>query len=150
MSKSKYPDKIDTSVEIPAVRDNVAEIGSAVINSIRMAIFQIERTLGINPQGSVGNTVSSRLNKSLDSNGDILKESLDLAGILSGPISDKDVSKTASIQESKLNLNFPTNILQDEISQLLSQLSILEATINELSSLYAAHVHQSASNRHNG
>ena len=118
MAKSNYPDKLDTSIEIPAVRDNIIEIGSDVLNSVRTAIFQIERTLGINPQGAVGNTVSDRLNKALDGNGNILKEALDRANVLSGPIVDGDVSKTAAINESKLRLNYPTQLLQDEISIL--------------------------------
>ena len=33
MPKSNYPNKIDTSVEIRPVRDNITEIGSDVINS---------------------------------------------------------------------------------------------------------------------
>ena len=127
MAKSNYPDKLETSIEIPAVRDNIVEVGSDVINSIRTAIFQIERTLGINPQGVAGNTVASRLNKSLYSNGNIIKEAITSSGLLSGPISDKDVSKTAAIKESKLDLVYPTTLLQDEISQISSQLDLIEA-----------------------
>ena len=33
MSKSKYPNKIDTSVEIPYVRNNILQMGSEAINS---------------------------------------------------------------------------------------------------------------------
>ena len=148
MAKSKYPDKLDTSIEIPAVRDNIIEIGSDVLNSVRTAIFQIERTLGINPQGAVGNTVSDRLNKSLDGNGNILKEALDRANVLSGPVVDKDVSKNAAINESKLRLDYPTQLLQDEISQIISQLTIILTTLEELAVLLNAHVHPDATNRH--
>jgi len=150
MAKSNYPDKLDTSIEIPAVRDNIVEVGSDVINSLRAAIFQIERTLGINPQGAVGNTVASRLGKSLDANGNILKEALDSSGLLSGPISDKNVSKTASIKESKLNLDYPTTLLQDEISQIASQLDLIEAAVNDLSATLAVHINPLATNRHSG
>jgi hypothetical protein len=150
MAKSNYPDKLDTSIEIPAVRDNIVEVGSDVINSIRTAIFQIERTLGINPQGATGNTVASRIGKSLDSNGNILKEALDSAGLLSGPIADKDVSKTAAIKESKLNLDYPTTLLQDEISQIVAQLDLIEDAVNDLSTTLAIHINPLATNRHNG
>ena len=150
MAKSKYPDKLDTSIEIPAVRDNIIEIGSDVLNSVRTAIFQIERTLGINPQGAVGNTVSDRLNKSLDGNGNILKEALDRANVLSGPVVDKDVSKNAAINESKLRLDYPTQLLQDQISQLINQLDVVLITLEELSVLFGSHVHPSATNRHPG
>ncbi len=44
MAKSNYPDKLDTSIEIPVVRDNITEIGSDVLNSLRSAIFNIERS----------------------------------------------------------------------------------------------------------
>lgn len=150
MAKSNYPDKLDTSIEIPAVRDNIVEVGSDVINSIRTAIFQIERTLGINPQGATGNTVASRIGKSLDSNGNILKEALDSAGLLSGPIADKDVSKTAAIKESKLNLDYPTTLLQDEISQITSQLDLIESAVNDLSTTLAIHINPLATGRHSG
>ena len=132
MGKSKYPNKLDTSLEIPAVRDNIVEVGSDVLNSLRSAVFNIERALGINPQGSTGNTVASRINRSLDGNGNILKEALDRAGLISGPISNNDVSKVAGIDESKLNLNYPTSLLQDEISQLIRQIDVITKTLEEL------------------
>ena len=34
MPKSKYPQQLDTSLEIPPVRDNILEIGSDVIVNI--------------------------------------------------------------------------------------------------------------------
>ena len=150
MGKSNYPNKLDTSIEIPAVRDNIVEVGSDVLNSLRSAIFNIERALGINPQGATGNTVASRINRSLDGNGNILKEALDKAGLLSGPITDSDVSKAAGIDESKLKLKYPTTLLQDEISQLIKQIELISATLEELAFLYAAHTHPEAKNRHKG
>ena len=75
MPKSNYPNKLDTSVEIPVIRDNITEIGSDVLNSLRSAIFNIEKALGINPQGATGNTVAARLSNALDENGNILQES---------------------------------------------------------------------------
>jgi hypothetical protein len=72
MSKSKYPNKIDTSIELPTVRDNILQAGSEAINSLRSAIIQIEKTLGINPQGDSNQTVSQRLERSIDSKGKML------------------------------------------------------------------------------
>ena len=89
MSKSKYPNKLDTSVEIPTVRDNITEVGSDVLNSMRSAIFQVEKTLGINPQGSTGSSVSARISKSLDSSGNIKKDALDKVGVIYGDIINK-------------------------------------------------------------
>jgi len=148
MAKSKYPEKIDTSVELPHVRDNILEIGSDVINSIRTAIFQIEKTLGVNPQGSVGNSVSSRISRALDSRGNLKKEALDRANILSGPIIDADVSKVAAIQESKLRLDFPTQLLQDEVSILNRQIGSIIAKVDELNYILSTHVSIEATNRH--
>ena len=148
MPKSNYPDKLDTSVEIPVIRDNITEIGSDVFNSLRSAIFNIEKALGINPQGAVGNTVASRLSNALDDNGNILKEALDRSNVLSGPITDADVSKAAAIDESKLRLNYPTQLLQDEISVLDNKIELFIATLEELNAILSAHVHPDAVNRH--
>jgi hypothetical protein len=148
MAKSKYPQELDTSAEIPAVRDNITEIGSDIINSLRSAIFNIEKSLGINPQGAAGNTLASRLSKSIDENGNILQTALDKANVLSGPISDKDVSRTAAIQENKLKLNFPTALLQDEISVLNSQIDVIQSAIEDLSISLSIHLNRNATNSH--
>ena len=148
MPKSKYPNQLDTSVEIPVVRDNITEIGSDVLNSLRSALFQIEKTLGINPQGAIGNTVAARLANVLDENGNLLKVALDRSSILSGPIGNEDVSKVAAIDESKLKLQYPTQLLQDEISQTSNRLQALIAALEELNRIISAHVHEDAIDRH--
>jgi hypothetical protein len=148
MAKSNYPNKLDTSVEIPVIRDNITEIGSDVLNSLRSALFNIEKTLGINPQGATGNTVASRLNNALDDNGNVTKAALDRVGLLSGPISNEDVSKVAAISEGKLNLNYPTQLLQDQISIIDNRVALLIISLEELNALLSAHVHPDATNRH--
>jgi len=148
MPNSKYPQQIDTSVEFPPIRDNITEIGSDVINGLRSAIFNIEKTLGINPHGISGNTVASRLSKVIDENGNILKEALDRSNVLSGPIIDADVSRVAGIKEEKLRLDFPTRLLQSEISTLNSQLSQIIQTVESLSTDLSIHLSPSAINSH--
>lgn len=148
MGKSKYPSQLDTSVEIPPVRDNVLEVGSDAINSLRSAIFQIERTLGINPQGAVGKTVADRLNKTLDGNGNILEDALDRANVLSGPITNEDVSNVAAINEAKLRLNIPTDVLQAQITVVDNQIDTLITQISEISATLSAHINSGATNRH--
>lgn len=145
MPKSKYPQKLDSSVELPAVRDSVL---SDPINSLRSAVINIERTLGINPQGSTGNTVASRIGRTLDANGFILESALSQAGLLSGPITDKDVAEVAAIKERKLDLNFPTQLLQDQISMVQSDLETIDEQIAEISSKLAIHISPDAVNRH--
>lgn len=148
MPKSKYPQQLDTSTELAPVRDNILEVGPDVINSLRSAIFNIERTLGLNPQGSVGNTVASRLDQSLDASGNIKSSALSLSNILTGPIIDSDVSRVASISESKLKLDFPTRLLQDEISILNTQFDSIIEKLDEISSSLAIHINPNSINRH--
>lgn len=148
MSKTKYPNQIDTPSELPIVRDNIFEIGSDAINSLRSAIIQIEKTLGINPQGAVGMTVGDRISQSLDYSGNIRKEALDIAGIISGPVFDDQVSEVAAIKETKLKLDFPTKILQSEISYVSSLIDEIQKQIEEVSSKLSAHLSPDAINRH--
>jgi len=148
MPKSNYPNKLDTSIEIPKVRDNVTEIGSDVLNSLRSAIFNIERTLGVNPQGVAGQTLASRLSNLIDENGSIKKEALLKAGILNGPVSGKDISKTAGIEEFKLNLDYPTQLLQDEISIANTKIDQFIKALEELNRIISIHVDLRATNRH--
>lgn len=149
MSKSKYPEKIDTSIELPRIRDNITELNSDIINGIISAIIQIEKTLGINPNGIPGNTVSSRIARSLDDNGNIKKDALTQANILSGPISDSDISSVASIKENKLKLDFSTKLLQSEISILSTQLESIISQLGQVISELAVHVYPNVKNRHN-
>lgn len=148
MGRSNYPDKYDTSVNIPQVRGNINEIGIDLLNSIRSAILQIEHTLGINPQGSATNTVSDRLSKSLDLNGDIKKEAFDKAGVIYGPITNESVSKVAAIEETKLKLDFPTRLLQTELSLVSSKIDEIIDQFNEISSKLSSHLFLDAPNRH--
>ena len=148
MAKSKYPNQIDTPSELPVVRDNIFEIGSDAINSLRSAIIQIEKTLGINPQGTVGLTVGERISQSLDSSGNIKREAIDRAGIIFGPIFDDQISDSAAIKESKLKLNFPTNVLQAQISHVSSLIDEIQFQVEQISSKLSAHLSPEAANRH--
>ncbi len=148
MPKSKYPQQLDTSIEIPPVRDNILEVGSDVINSLRSAIFNIEKVLGINPQGAVGNSVSERLNKALDGNGNIKPDALSKSNLLTGPIIDSDVSRVAGIKEEKLRLDFPTRLLQSEISGLNSTVEGMVSRLELMATELAIHTNQNAINRH--
>jgi hypothetical protein len=98
--KSKYPNQIDTPSELPIVRDGITEISSDIINSLRNAIIQIEKTLGINPQGATGNTVSGRISSVIDESGNLKSEAISRSGILFGPIINDHISSVAAIDES--------------------------------------------------
>lgn len=146
--KSKYPNQIDTPSEVPVVRDNITEITSDIVNSLRSAIIQIEKTLGVNPQGDVGQTVGQRISSVIDSSGNLKPEAIDKAGIIFGPIFDDHVADSAAIGEHKLKLNFPTQILQSEISSVSSLISAIQKEIDLISSKISAHISSEAINRH--
>ena len=146
--KSKYPNQIDTPSELTIVRDNITEITSDVINSLRSAIVQIEKTLGINPQGDVGQTVAQRISGVIDSSGNLSADSIDRAGLVFGPIFNDQISNVAAIEESKLKLNFPTQILQSEISYVNSLIDEIQLQVESLSALISAHVNLESTNRH--
>lgn len=145
MSKSKYPSQYDSSAEIPVIRDSISP---DVINTLRSAIMQIEQTLGINPHGVVGKTLAERLNKVLDSYGNLKKDALTQANILSGPIRNEDVAKDAGISESKLDLHIGTTLLQNEIVSLQKEFNISQEMINEINSMLLVHISPYATGRH--
>jgi len=147
MPKSSYPNKIDSSIELPIVRNNVTEINADYLNSLRDAIIQIEKTLGINPNGL--STVSERVSSSLDLSGEIKKEALDKAGVIYGPIVNESISKVAAIEESKIKLDFPTKLLQTEISLLKNELDKFVELIEEISSKLSSHLNIYSKARHN-
>lgn len=146
--KSKYPNQIDTSAEIPVIRNNITEISADTFNSLRSAIIQIEKVLGINPQGSIGLTVGDRISQSLDSSGNLSREALERANVLYGQVVNDNVAKTAAIEESKLKLNIPTQILQSEISSLNIIIDSVISKIDELNILFSVHINPAATNRH--
>jgi hypothetical protein len=148
MSKSKYPNKIDTSIELPTVRDNILQAGSEAINSLRSAIIQIEKTLGINPQGDSNQTLSQRLNNSIDSKGNLKKDALNLAGLLTGPITDKDVSQSAKIKEEKIDLDYSTSFLNTKLSTVITKISEFSALINDISTKLSIHLDQNGQGSH--
>lgn len=59
---SKFPDKIDTSTELPRATDNITPIKAELYNRLRDAILAIENELGVQPKGQVYSSVSERLN----------------------------------------------------------------------------------------
>jgi len=147
MSKSLFPGKIDSSKELPIVRNNITEINADVINSLRDAIIQIEKTLGINPQGS--STVSERISGIMDVYGSLKKEALDKAGIIYGPITNDNISKVAAIDEAKLKLDFPTKVLQTEYSLVKEKIDNFIETLTDISAKLSSHLNANSSSRHN-
>ena len=67
---SVYPDQLDTDLEISRVDNNVTEVGADSINAIRDAVFVIESTMGLSPQGNK-TSLAERISVSIDSNGNL-------------------------------------------------------------------------------
>jgi hypothetical protein len=122
---TNFPNEIDTDLELPPVYDNIVEIGEVAVNAIRSAMFAVEETLGINPQGSM-TSVATRLDVSLEANGTLKPSAITGLGLVVLPITNDQVSVTAGIEESKLSLTYSTQFLHDLFSDLNTAVNVLE------------------------
>lgn len=148
MSKSSYPGEFDSDVEIPRVDNNITEIGGDAINSLRDAVFIIERTIGLNPQGNRPSLVD-RVNRSLDDNGDIKSSALSTAGLVTLPIANIHIGNNAGIKESKLDLDHSTASLNGRITSVATDIDALQTTFNTSSGQNVNHF-LGLDNRHDG
>src|SRR5690242_1251992 len=110
-----FPNDFDSDLEIQRVDDNITEIGGDVINSLRDAVFMIERVVGLNPQGTKP-SLSERVNVSIDEDGRIRSDAIGALGLASLPITNAHVGDSAGILESKLDLDFSTQSLKNSIN----------------------------------
>jgi len=150
MSKSKYPSKIDSSVELPIVRDNLIQVGSEVINSLRSAVIQIEKTLGTLPNGDESISVSDRLSRSLDELGNIKNSAVSALNLLQGPIKNEDIADGARIEESKVDLDYSTSSLYGQIVYISNHLDNIIKQVKEVSLSLAIHIDKNAVAAHLG
>lgn len=114
---ANFPTSIDDDSSLPAVNDNITEIGGEAINALRDAVFNIETEIGIGASGSAG-SISSRLSKSLLSDGSINPSALTSLGLVTLPITNDQIAAAAGIQESKLSLDYKTQDLYNYILDL--------------------------------
>ncbi len=122
---SVYPQELDSDTTLPRIDDNLSELGTEAINSLRSAMFNVQAELGITPSGSK-DSVADRLDVSLNSNGTIKASALTSVGLVTLPIDNAQVGSGAGILESKLALNYSTSSLNTLIqanSTLLTSLS---------------------------
>ena len=144
---SNYPDDFDTNVEIPAVKDNITEIGADSINGLISAIFAIERALGLNPEAAASD-LTTRLSQALNDDGTIRAAALAAAGLVTLPIDNSDVGSSAAIVESKLDLDFSTQVLQNQITSNDVDISTLQNQLATEILKLSRHV-LGLANRHN-
>lgn len=135
---SNYPTKLDTDAELPRVDDNITEIGAETINSLREAVFAIQQTLGLDPQGAA-NDLTTRLSRSINDDGTLKTTAFVLTAIVNA-----DVAAGAGIEESKLNLDVATQTLQDQITSNDIDIEALQNSINKVINDLANHVNGSA------
>jgi hypothetical protein len=145
---SVFPEQLDTDLEIPRVDDEVSEISGDSINALRDAVFNIQKTLGISPQGNAP-SLADRIASVIDSNGNIKSSALEGVGLVTLPIINSQISSTASIEESKLSLDFSTQSLRNAINSLLTDISSLQTSFSSISSSFIGHTNGTGS-RHDG
>ena len=100
---SDFPNNLDDDTTLPPVSNNITEIGEELLNNLRDAIFKIEESLGQTLTGST-TSLSERLDVSIRPDGYIKPSSLTGIGLVALPITNSQVSATAAIEESKLDL----------------------------------------------
>jgi hypothetical protein len=145
---SVYPEQLDTDLEIPRVDDEVSEISGDSINAIRDAVFNIQKSLGISPQGNKI-SLAERVSVSLDSNGEIKTSALAGKGLVTLPITNTQIGASAAIEESKLDLNFSTQSLKNSINSLTTDIASLQTSVSATSASLIGHIN-GTSNRHDG
>ncbi len=125
---STFPNTIDNDFTLPPVNNNITEIGSDAINSLREAVFNIENEIGASsdPTLKASGTclsIAERLNVSLEPNGNIKPS----AFLYLSQIYDNNVANNAGIQESKLDLFCGTEVL---FNNYLAVSSVAETASN--------------------
>jgi len=148
MGQSSYPGALDSDVELQRVEDNITEIGGDAINSLRDAIFSIERAIGINPQGNTDDLVA-RIDQSLDSDGRIKTSALSERGLITLPISNAYVGDNAAIEETKLDLDYDTAALNASISSNALSLDSIRTSLEGVAANATGHFY-GVSYRHDG
>lgn len=134
-----FPNDLDSDLEIPRVDQDVSEISGDVINSLRDAVFAIQQTIGVNPQGNKS-SLTARINVSIDADGLIKREALEEHGLLSLPVIDRHIGTSAAIKETKLALDYGTQTLRNLISSLQADVTSITSGITSTSSGFNQHV----------
>lgn len=136
---SVYPFELDDDTTLPRVDDNITETGQEAINALRDAVFNVQETLGVEPNGSVS-TVANRLDASLNADGTIKASALASIGLVTLPITNNQVGSNAGIEESKLSLVHSTTDLYTLIVAADVLINSVKSLAEETSSDFALHL----------
>lgn len=145
---SKYPWQLDTNAELTPVADNATEITAESINALREAVFAIQRAVGTNPQGTATD-LKTRLEQILNPDGTFKSAALVAAGLIALPITNAMIGVSAAINESKLDLDVPTQTLQTQIASNNIDIATLQVLYNTLLVALTSHAN-GTSQRHDG
>lgn len=136
---SNFPTSLDDDISLPPVFDNIVEDGSEAIQAIRSAIFALETEVGIGASGTTG-SVANRIDVSIDPSGLIRPAALIGLGLVVLPITNSEISATAGIAESKLNLNYATQFLYNLFVNLEDEVDILQGFVSTVGSEVLPHI----------
>lgn len=128
---TNYPSALDDDRTIIRIDDNLSELGTTAINQLREAVFSIEKTLGTNPQGSK-TTLNERISVLINSDGTPNASTFSALGLVTLPISNNQISSSAGIAESKLNLDYTTSVLNTKIVDLTTTVNNITTTLEEV------------------
>jgi hypothetical protein len=114
---SNFPVSLDDDTTLPAVNNNIDEIGDTAINALRDATFAVECNIGIGAAGTA-DSVASRLAVSFNPDGTLKTSALTSLGLVTLPITQDQIANNAGIPESKLMLDHRTQDLFNYIQDL--------------------------------
>ena len=120
---SNFPFQLDDDSTLPRVDDNITDIGADAINALRSSTFAIEGNIGTNAQGSTG-SIAEFLSTSHNPDGSIKPSALTGLGLVTLPITNAEISQTAGIQESKLQLTYSTSSLYSLILSIQNSIDV--------------------------
>ncbi len=126
---SNYPNNIDDDSTLPAVNDNLTEIGGEAINALRDAVVQIETALGTNIAGSAP-SLAARLGVFINPDGTPNASVITSLGLVTLPIRNDQIAEAAGIPESKLRLDFRTQDLFNYTRDLVLDVNTVLGWIN--------------------
>lgn len=120
---SNFPINFDDDATLPAVNDNIQDLGAEAINAVRDAVFNIEQNIGLTAAGTTG-SISNRLDVLLLPDGMPKSSILTSLGLITLPITNDQIIDSAEIPESKLRLDHRTQDLFNYIQDLAGDINI--------------------------
>src|SRR5260221_8130581 len=142
---SNYPFDFDDDATIPRIENNITELADITVNALRDVAFSVEAELGLGASGSMG-SVAARLNVSILANGTINPSALTGLGLVVLPITNAEISPTAAIAESKLNLTHTTSSLYTLYQSLTTSVNTINGFISTIGIQVSPHIAGSAYN----